>query len=426
MLASCVGFFFEVKANKAFDILNTVNDDILVKVIRDGNICQIPKKEVVVGDIVVLETGEEIPADGHLLEAISLQINESTLTGEPIISKTTNEADFDTEATYPSNVVMRGTTVVDGHGVMQVEKVGDATGYGKVYEGSQIESDVETPLQIQLKGLAGVISKAGYTIAGVTFIALTVKFLLSDSFPGMPAMDIIAHILNYFMVAVTLIVVSVPEGLPMSVTLSLALSMNRMLKTNNLVRKMHACETMGATTVICTDKTGTLTQNQMQVYQTNFYNLKEQKLGEDELSNLIKEGISTNSTAFLDFSEEKVKTLEPDGGRPFTLVERTTPKLSGIKRERYDPRSIDLLYGTEIYGYNRTITVTRQEGTYVKGAPEIVLAKSNRVAIDGTCKPVAECKAGIEKQLLDYQNQAMRTLGFAYQIIEDGKDETSS
>ena len=142
-----------------------------MKVIRDGNICQIPKKEVVVGDIVVLETGEEITADGHLLEAISLQINESTLTGAPIISKTTNEADFDTEATYPSNVGMRGTTVGDGHGVMQVEKVGDATGYGKVYEGSQIESDVETPLQIHLKGLAGVISKAGYTIAGVTAIA---------------------------------------------------------------------------------------------------------------------------------------------------------------------------------------------------------------------------------------------------------------
>ena len=178
-----MGFFFEVKANKAFDILNTVNDDILVKVIRDGNICQIPKKEVVVGDIVVLETGEEIPADGHLLEAISLQINESTLTGEPIISKTTNEADFDTEATYPSNVVMRGTTVGRTWRI-KVEKVGDATGYGKVYEGSQIESDVETPLQIQLKGLASVISKAGYTIAGVTFIALTVKFLLSDSFPG--------------------------------------------------------------------------------------------------------------------------------------------------------------------------------------------------------------------------------------------------
>lgn len=307
MLASCVGFFFELKANKAFDVLNTVNDDTLVKVIREGNICQVTKKEVVVGDIVVLETGEEIPADGHLLEAISLQINESTLTGEPIISKTTNEAEFDPEATYPSNMVMRGTTVVDGHGVMKVELVGDATGYGKVYEGSQIESDIETPLQIQLKGLAAVISKGGYTVAGLTFIALLIKTLLGSS--GMPVMDLISHILNIFMIAVTLIVVSVPEGLPMSVTLSLALSMNRMLKTNNLVRKMHACETMGATTVICTDKTGTLTQNQMQVYQTNFYNLKDQKLGNDELSNLIKEGISANSTAFLDFSEEKVKTL---------------------------------------------------------------------------------------------------------------------
>ena len=425
MLASCVGFFFEVKANKAFDILNTVNDDILVKVIRDGNICQIPKKEVVVGDIVVLETGEEIPADGHLLEAISLQINESTLTGEPIISKTTNEADFDTEATYPSNVVMRGTTVVDGHGVMQVEKVGDATGYGKVYEGSQIESDVETPLQIQLKGLAGVISKAGYTIAGVTFIALTVKFLLSDSFPGMPAMDIIAHILNYFMVAVTLIVVSVPEGLPMSVTLSLALSMNRMLKTNNLVRKMHACETMGATTVICTDKTGTLTQNQMQVYQTNFYNLKEQNLGEDELSNLIKAGISTTSTAFLDFSEEKVKTL----GNPTeaALLLWLNGQHQNYLELRENATILDQLTFSTERKYMATIVQSPLLGKkvlYVKGAPEIVLAKSNRVAIDGTCKPVAECKAGIEKQLLDYQNQAMRTLGFAYQIIEDGKDET--
>lgn len=425
MLASCVGFFFEVKANKAFDILNTVNDDILVKVIRDGNICQIPKKEVVVGDIVVLETGEEIPADGHLLEAISLQINESTLTGEPIISKTTNEADFDTEATYPSNVVMRGTTVVDGHGVMQVEKVGDATGYGKVYEGSQIESDVETPLQIQLKGLAGVISKAGYTIAGVTFIALTVKFLLSDSFPGMPAMDIIAHILNYFMVAVTLIVVSVPEGLPMSVTLSLALSMNRMLKTNNLVRKMHACETMGATTVICTDKTGTLTQNQMQVYQTNFYNLKDQKLGEDELSNLIKEGISTNSTAFLDFSEEKVKTL----GNPTeaALLLWLNGQHQNYLELRENATTLDQLTFSTERKYMATIVQSPLLGKkvlYVKGAPEIVLANSNRVAIDGTYKPVAECKAGIEKQLLDYQNQAMRTLGFAYQIIEDGMDET--
>ena len=423
MLASCVGFFFELKANKAFDVLNTVNDDTLVKVIREGNICQVTKKEVVVGDIVVLETGEEIPADGHLLEAISLQINESTLTGEPIISKTTNEAEFDPEATYPSNMVMRGTTVVDGHGVMKVELVGDATGYGKVYEGSQIESDIETPLQIQLKGLAAAISKGGYTVAGLTFIALLIKLLLGSS--GIPVMDLISHILNIFMIAVTLIVVSVPEGLPMSVTLSLALSMNRMLKTNNLVRKMHACETMGATTVICTDKTGTLTQNQMQVYQTNFYNLKDQKLGNDELSNLIKEGISVNSTAFLDFSEEKVKTL----GNPTEaalLLWLNSQQQNYLTLREEAPVMDQLTFSTE-RKYMATVVKSPLLGKkvlYVKGAPEIVLANSQRVAIDNTYKPVDACKADIEKQLLDYQNQAMRTLGFAYQIIEDGQDES--
>ena len=418
MLASCVGFFFEMKANKAFDVLNTVNDDTFVKVIREGNICQVTKKEVVVGDIVVLETGEEVPADGHLLEAISLQINESTLTGEPIISKTTNEAEFDHEATYPSNMVMRGTTVVDGHGVMKV----DATGYGKVYEGSQIESDVETPLQIQLKGLAGVISKGGYTVAGLTFIALLAKLLMTSS--GMPVMDLISHILNIFMVAVTLIVVSVPEGLPMSVTLSLALSMNRMLKTNNLVRKMHACETMGATTVICTDKTGTLTQNQMQVYQTNFYNLKDQKLGDDELSNLIKEGISVNSTAYLDFSEDKVKTLgNPTEAALLLWLNSQNQNYLTLREEA--PVLAQLTFSTE-RKYMATVVQSPLSGKkvlYVKGAPEIVLANCQRVAAGGTYKTVEACKADIEKQLLDYQNQAMRTLGFAYQIIEDGKDD---
>lgn len=421
MLASCVGFFFEMKANKAFDVLNTVNDDTMVKVIREGNICQVSKKEVVVGDIVVLETGEEVPADGHLLEAISLQINESTLTGEPIISKTTNEADFDEEATYPSNVVMRGTTVVDGHGIMEVEKVGDATGYGKVYEGSQIDNNIDTPLQIQLAGLAKIISRAGYTIAAVTFIALLAKLLLTSS--GIPVMDLISHILNIFMVAVTLIVVSVPEGLPMSVTLSLALSMNRMLKTNNLVRKMHACETMGATTVICTDKTGTLTQNQMQVHETNFYNLKNQQLGDDELSNLIKEGISVNSTAYLDFSEEKVKTL----GNPTEaalLLWLNSQHQNYLDLRESAPVLDQLTFSTE-RKYMATLVQSPLLGKkvlYVKGAPEIVLANSQRVATDNTYKSVDACKAAIEQQLLNYQNQAMRTLGFAYQIVEEGED----
>lgn len=424
LLASCVGFFFEVKANRAFNILNTVNDDTLVKVIREGNICQIPKREVVVDDIVVLETGEEVPADGRLLEAVSLQINESTLTGEPVIGKTTREADFDPDATYPSNVVMRGTSVVDGHGVMEVELVGDATGYGKVYEGSQIESGVETPLQIQLEGLAKVISKAGYAIAGITFVALTAKFLLTQPANGMPVMDILSHLLNYFMVAVTLIVVSVPEGLPMSVTLSLALSMNRMLKTHNLVRKMHACETMGATTVICTDKTGTLTQNQMQVYQTRFYELADRPLGDEELSRLIEEGIAVNSTAFLDFSDQKVKTL----GNPTEaalLLWLHEQGVNYLDLREAAPVLEQLTFSTE-RKYMATLVQSPLIGKkvlYVKGAPEIVLANCARVATAGGMKSVEECRPAIEAELLDFQNQAMRTLGFAYQLVEADSED---
>lgn len=238
-------------------------------------------------------------------------------------------------------------------------------------------------------------------------------------------MDIIAHLLNYFMVAVTLIVVSVPEGLPMSVTLSLALSMNRMLKTNNLVRKMHACETMGATTVICTDKTGTLTQNQMQVHQTNFYNLKDQRIGDDELSNLIKEGISANSTAFLDFSEGKVKTMgNPTEAALLLWLNSQGQNYLGL---REGAEVIEQLTFSTERKYMATLVKSSLLGKkvlYVKGAPEIVLAHSKRVAIDGSYKPAAECKEAIEKQLLAYQNQAMRTLGFAYQIVDDNHTES--
>ena len=422
MLASCVGFFFEVKANRAFDVLNTVNDDILVTVVRNGKITEVPRKDIVVGDIVMLGTGDEIPADGHLLEAVSLQVNESTLTGEPMIGKTTNPADFDEEATYPSNVVMRGTTVVDGHGVMQVEKVGDATGYGKVYEGSQIENNIDTPLQIQLKGLANVISKAGYTIAVLTFVALTAKLILSGQ--EYSVMEWISHLLNFFMVAVTLIVVSVPEGLPMSVTLSLALSMNRMLKTNNLVRKMHACETMGATTVICTDKTGTLTQNQMQVHETKFYNLTDQKLGDNDLSRLIQEGIAVNSTANLERTDGTVKTL----GNPTEAALLLWLNAQGVDylplREEAEVIS-QLTFSTE-RKYMATVVKSPLLGKkvlYVKGAPEIVLGNCRRVMMKGDVVPTEKARPEIEQQLLAYQNQAMRTLGFAYQILEEGANE---
>lgn len=422
MLASCVGFFFEVKANKEFDILNTVNDEIQVTVVRNGRITEVSRKDVVVGDIVMLGTGEEVPADGHLLEAVSLQINESTLTGEPLIGKTTNEADFDKEATYPSNVVMRGTTVVDGHGIMVVEQVGDATGYGKVYEGSQIDNHIETPLQMQLKGLAKVISKAGYAIAVVTFLTLTIKLVLSGQ--DYSVMGWFSHLLNFFMVAVTLIVVSVPEGLPMSVTLSLALSMNRMLKTNNLVRKMHACETMGATTVICTDKTGTLTQNQMQVHETKFYNLEKQTLGDDELSRLIKEGIAVNSTANLETVDDKTKTL----GNPTEAALLLWLRSQGVDylplREGAKVIS-QLTFSTE-RKYMATVVnspLLKKKVLYVKGAPEIVLSHCKQVAANGSLVPTAQMRPEIEKQLLAYQGQAMRTLGFAYQVLGENEDD---
>lgn len=320
LLATGIGFFFEYDASKKFDLLNAVNEETLVKVVRNGRVQEIPRKDIVVGDIVILETGEEIPADGELLEAISLQVNESNLTGEPVINKTTVEADFDEEATYASNLVMRGTTVVDGHGTMRVLHVGDATEIGKVARQSTEDNLEPTPLNIQLTKLANLIGKIGFTVAGLAFLIFFVKdVVLYFDFSSLNGwhewLPVFERTLKYFMMAVTLIVVAVPEGLPMSVTLSLALNMRRMLSTNNLVRKMHACETMGAITVICTDKTGTLTQNLMQVHEPNFYGIKNgSDLSDDDISALIAEGISANSTAFL---EESTNGEKPKGvGNP--------------------------------------------------------------------------------------------------------------
>ena len=421
MLASTIGFFFEVKAARAFEVLNAVNDDIMVTVIRDGKVQEVSRKEIVVGDVVMLGTGDEVPADGVLLEAHSLQINESTLTGEPMISKTTVEADFDSEATYPSNRVLRSTTVVDGHGVMCVDLVGDATEYGKVNQGALIDNNLETPLQLQLKRLAGVISKMGYAVAAVTFVMLTVKVFIADE--AMSTMDIVSALLHNFMIAVTLIVVSVPEGLPMSVTLSLALSMNRMLKTNNLVRKMHACETMGAATIICTDKTGTLTQNRMQVHETNFFSLAGQQLGADEASALVKEGIAVNSTANLNIEEGAVKTI----GNPTEAALLLWLNKSGVdySQLRDGARVVSQLTFSTERKYMATVVDSPLIGKkvlYVKGAPEIVFANCNRVAAVGGYATVEESRNGIETKLLEYQGMAMRTLGFACQVLEEGDD----
>lgn len=501
LLATGVSTWFVNDANRKFDILNQVNDDTLVRVVRNGNVVELPKKDIVVGDIVMLEQGEEIPADGTLLEAISLQVNESTLTGEPVTDKTTDPARFDDASTYPSNEVFRGTTVVDGHGIMEVTAVGDATEFGKVARKATELSGEETPLNRQLGVLAKFIGVAGFFIAFLTFCILFIKGVFFNPHQAVPSLgqlgllgavllgafiglatiwlpvvhdfrDLIRKksadapkpatarkqhwglyglitllvlfvvgipfgvkfwepadwiplataqtILHAFMAAVTLIVVAIPEGLPMSVTLSLAMSMRKMLKSNNLVRKMHACETMGAATVICTDKTGTLTKNQMSVYRTQFYGLKNQTLANNELSDLIEEGIAANTTAFLDLSEGdgKIKTLgNPTEAALLLWLHQAGRDYLSLRENA--PVIRQLTFSTE-RKYMATVVdspLVKKKILYVKGAPEIVLGKCRTVWTEAGLKPVQEEKAGIEAQLLTYQNQAMRTLGFAYKEL---------
>lgn len=431
LLATGIGFFFEYDANKKFDLLNAVNEETLVKVIRAGKVREIPRKDVVVGDIIILETGEEIPADGELVEALSLQVNESNLTGEPVVEKTTNEAEFDLEATYSSNLVMRGTTVVDGHGMMKVIKVGDATEIGKVARQSTEQSTEPTPLNIQLTKLANLIGKVGFTIAIATFLIFVTKdlyhYIGANEINGWRSyVDIAQIVLKYFMMAVTLIVVAVPEGLPMSVTLSLALNMRRMLATNNLVRKMHACETMGAITVICTDKTGTLTQNLMQVHEPKFYALKEAKVLEDDFtSKLVSEGISVNSTAFLEDSEEQGKLKGVGNPTEVALL----LWLNSLGRDylaiREKSKVIDQLTFSTERKYMATLVHSGQTGKkvlYIKGAPEIVLSKCKEVVLSDGQVSAQDYKKTIDEQLMTYQNMAMRTLGFAYKIVDDNED----
>lgn len=462
MLATGLAFIFELKADKEFSILNQVNDDEAVEVIRNGNAIKIPKKDVVVGDVLIIETGQEIPADAELLDSVSLKIDESTLTGEPICNKSANENEFDKEATFPTNHVMRGTKVMEGHGICRVFAVGDRTENGKVFEAAQIDDSVKTPLNEQLDGLSDLITNLSYGFAAAIIVAKLLVFfnwapiawllliptclffwlvikkfedwkgwqcittiavffaIFIASVLGIhevvnPAQDVshlLAYALQTVMIAVTLIVVAVPEGLPMAVTLSLAYSMRRMLKTNNLVRKMHACETMGATTVICTDKTGTLTQNQMQVSETKFYGLTDNKLGNDDMSQFVVEGIAVNSTAQLDFSNtKKVGVL----GNPTEGALLLWLKDNGINyldvREKAQ-RLEEIPFSTE-RKYMATLVKSSSSKTvlYVKGAPEIVFALCKNACGNVT-------KGQIDDQLMAYQNKAMRTLGFAYQVLD--------
>ncbi len=413
LLATGLAFVFELKADKEFALLNQVNDNEAVKAIRNGGTVEIARKDVVVGDIVLLETGEEIPADGELLEAVSLHVDESSLTGEPICLKTTNPEAFEKEATFPSNHVLRGTKVMEGHGIMRVFAVGDRTENGKVFESVRIDDSVKTPLNQQLEGLGALISKISYVLAGIIIAGRIILYFVNAPVVDWSGMDFwmpfVSYLLQTLMIAVTLMVVAVPEGLPMAVTLSLAYSMRRMLKTNNLVRKMHACETMGATTVICTDKTGTLTRNRMQVYQSEFYG--------NPPADILYEGIAVNSTARLDLQGNAPKVLgNPTEGALLLWLHQQGADYEVLRQKT--ERLEELPFSTE-RKYMATLVKSGNGKNilYVKGAPEIVF---------GLCQHIPEGidKASLDKRLLEYQNQAMRTLGFAYREMEETPDGT--
>ena len=405
LLATGLAFYFELKADREFTLLNQVNDDEAVEVIRDGNVTSVPRRDIVVGDVVILNAGEEIPADGHLLEAVNLNVDESTLTGEPMCHKTTDPALFDKDATFRSDLVMRGTKVMEGRGVMCVTAVGDHTENGQVFEAAQIDASVKTPLSEQPDGPAAKITRLAYP-AGALIIAGRIIMYFVNVDGAFDWMAFTAYVLQTLMIAVTLIVVSVPEGLPMAVTLSLAYSMRRMLKTNNLVRKMHACETMGATTVICTDKTGTLTQNQMQVARADFFG--------NPSDEIINEGIAVNSTAQLDMSGEKPAVLgnPTEGALLLWMLQRG----ADYRDLRANTREIaELSFTTERkYMATAVYSASGKRILYVKGAPEIVFSMCRNTA--------GLTKKEIDAQLLVYQNQAMRTLGFAWQELKE--DET--
>lgn len=405
-LATGLAFWFEWKADREFSLLNQQSDRELVRVIRDGREMQIPRSEVVVGDLVLLSTGDEICADGLLLEAVQMQVDESTLTGEPVCHKSILPDDQDPDATFPTNTVLRGTKLLEGHGRMQVTAVGDNTENGRVFTETQIDASVRTPLNEQLDRLGLLISRVSYAIASLVVLARIVMWFIVASPETVAALGaelstlnfqlstftFLAYLLQSLMIAVTLIVVAVPEGLPMAVTLSLAYSMRRMLKTNNLVRKMHACETMGAATVICTDKTGTLTQNKMQVAEMIVNNEQ----------HFIFHNIAINSTAALD--SDNVLGNPTEGALLLWLREQgqdyaVLRAAASITEE--------IPFTTERkYMATRVAAPTPDDPSrtylYIKGAPEIVI---------GMCCCFEE---EIEATLIAWQQRGLRTLALAH------------
>lgn len=399
-LATTVGFYFERDAAKKFNLLTALSEEQPVKVRRNGKVMEIPRHDVVVGDVVLVEVGDEVPADGELIVCNDLQINESTLTGEPVAEKSLEGGG---DGAYPRNVILRSTMVMNGRGEFVVTAVGDATEIGKVAKKSTEQTSVETPLHMQLDKLSKMISKVGSVVSVVAFFIFLIHDILTNpAWGGKDYFYMAEIVLKYFMMAVTLIVMAVPEGLPMAITLSLALNMRRMLKSNNLVRKLHACETMGAVTVICTDKTGTLTQNKMQV------SALELKQGDEAL---LDTAIALNSTAELNDGKpignptESALLLWLDAqGKDY---EELRKQVNVLKQ---------LPFSTERKMMATLAEVDGETYLFVKGAPEIVMKKC--IIEDRMLKQTAE-------ELDEWQHKAMRTLAFAYKKVETSIMRTS-
>lgn len=399
-LATTVGFYFERDAAKKFNLLTALSEEQPVKVRRNGKVMEIPRHDVVVGDVVLVEVGDEVPADGELIVCNDLQINESALTGEPVAEKSLEGGG---DGAYPRNVILRSTMVMNGRGEFVVTAVGDATEIGKVAKKSTEQTSVETPLHMQLDKLAKMISKVGSVVSVAAFFIFLIHDILTNpAWGGKDYFYMAEIVLKYFMMAVTLIVMAVPEGLPMAITLSLALNMRRMLKSNNLVRKLHACETMGAVTVICTDKTGTLTQNKMQV------SALELKQGDEAL---LDTAIALNSTAELNDGKpignptESALLLWLDAqGKDY---EELRKQVNVLKQ---------LPFSTERKMMATLAEVDGETYLFVKGAPEIVMKKC--IIEDRKLKQTAE-------ELDEWQHKAMRTLAFAYKKVETSIMRTS-
>lgn len=399
-LATTVGFYFERDAAKKFNLLTALSEEQPVKVRRNGKVMEIPRHDVVVGDVVLVEVGDEVPADGELIVCNDLQINESTLTGEPVTEKSLEGGG---DGAYPRNVILRSTMVMNGRGEFLVTAVGDATEIGKVAKKSTEQTSVETPLHMQLDKLAKMISKVGSVVSVAAFFIFLIHDILTNpAWGGKDYFYMAEIVLKYFMMAVTLIVMAVPEGLPMAITLSLALNMRRMLKSNNLVRKLHACETMGAVTVICTDKTGTLTQNKMQV------SALELKQGDEAL---LDTAIALNSTAELNDGKP---IGNPTESALLLWLDAQGKDYEGLRKQVNVLKQLP--FSTERKMMATLAEVDGETYLFVKGAPEIVMKKC--IIEDRMQRQSAE-------ELDEWQHKAMRTLAFAYKKIEASIMRTS-